>query len=250
MKYTVKKLANLVGISSRTLHYYDEVGLLKPSDYGKNGYRLYQEEDLLRLQQILFYRELELSLDEIKAILNSPHFDVIEALEDHKSVINLKIKGFSEILHTIDKTIKKVKGEIKMKDQELYGAFSKEQVERYKKEIKEKYSSTFVAEGDKTKKWTKEEFKAITAEGEDITKSILDKINQGLEPEDNEVQIEIERHFQLINKFYDCSLEIYEGLANVYAEDERFVKVFEKQDKMLPEFMRKAMILYCQSHKS
>jgi DNA-binding transcriptional MerR regulator len=103
--YTVKQLASLAGVSVRTLHYYDEIGLLKPSSVGGNGYRHYGEEAVLKLQQILFYREMELSLDEIKAVTGRPDFDVLSALRSHRQALQGRVERLERLIQTVDHTI-------------------------------------------------------------------------------------------------------------------------------------------------
>ena len=108
MVYTIKQLAELAGTSVRTLHYYDEIGLLKPESRGANGYRQYGEQAIVRLQQIMFFRELDFSLEEIKTIISSPGFDVLEALQSHKVLLEKRKKRIDELLATVGKTIKNI----------------------------------------------------------------------------------------------------------------------------------------------
>ena len=129
--YTVKQLAKLAGVSVRTLHYYDEIGLLKPSSVGGNGYRHYEEEALLKLQQILFYRELELSLDEIKAVVGRPDFDVLSALQSHREALQGRVERLKRLIQTVDKTINHLKGNETMNAKGLFEGFSEEEQEKY-----------------------------------------------------------------------------------------------------------------------
>ena len=115
MTYTVKQLAQVSGVSVRTLHFYDEIGLLKPAHYGENNYRYYEEEQLLMLQQILFYREMELPLSEIQQIVFSDDFDKVEALASHKRILLEKLDRTHQMIKTIDKTISHLKGKEPMK---------------------------------------------------------------------------------------------------------------------------------------
>jgi MerR family transcriptional regulator, thiopeptide resistance regulator len=111
--YTVKQLSNLAGVSVRTLHYYDEIGLLKPASVGQNGYRYYQDGDLFRLQQILFFREMDLGLLQIKEIVDHPDFDLVAALREHRHALQAKIDRMQTLIHTVDSTIMHLVGEIK-----------------------------------------------------------------------------------------------------------------------------------------
>lgn len=126
MACTVKKLAKLSGVSIRTLRFYDEIGLLPPAFYGENGYRYYEEKELLRLQQILFFRELDFPLADIERVLKQGGFDQLATLQSHKQALEQKLSGMHTLLQTLDKTILHLKKEIKMKNEELYRGFSPE----------------------------------------------------------------------------------------------------------------------------
>jgi DNA-binding transcriptional MerR regulator len=124
MAYTVKQVAEMSGVSVRTLHFYDELGLLKPAYLGPNGYRFYEESQLLTLQQILFYRELEFELKQIKEILDRKDFERVASLEAHREVLRQKLSRTHQLLETIDKTLAHLKGARKMKTEELFAGFS------------------------------------------------------------------------------------------------------------------------------
>ena len=124
MPYTVRQVASISGVSVRTLHFYDEVGLLKPASYGTNRYRFYEEAQLLTLQQILFYRELGFELGQIRATIHRPDFEQADALVSHKEVLQQNLARINALLGTIDRTVSHLKGEKKMKDKELFEGFS------------------------------------------------------------------------------------------------------------------------------
>src|SRR5512135_1184705 len=145
--YTVRKLAELAGITVRTLHHYDELGLLRPSARTAAGYRLYGETDLLRLQQILFFRELAFPLADIQAILDDPDFDQVQALRDHREMLQQEADRLARLLNTIEKTISRLtEDNMTMTDEELYEGFTPEQIERYTRETNELYDPGIVAE--------------------------------------------------------------------------------------------------------
>lgn len=123
MKYTIKQLAKLSGVSTRTLRFYDEIGLLKPAFYGDNNYRYYKEEQLLLLQQILFFRELEFPLNDIKRILGCNDFDKISSLQQHKSSLQSNVERTQTLIQTIDKTISHIRGQQKMRTEEMFEGF-------------------------------------------------------------------------------------------------------------------------------
>src|SRR3990172_4234112 len=118
--FTVKQLSKMAGITSRTLHYYDEIGLLKPSRVGDNGYRYYGEESVLRLQQILFYRELDIPLEDIKKIIGRRDFDVLGALRSHKEALQKQVTRLNRLIHTVDNTINHLKGNTIMSERSLF----------------------------------------------------------------------------------------------------------------------------------
>jgi DNA-binding transcriptional MerR regulator len=131
MAYTVKKLASLSGVSVRTLHYYDEIGLLSPAFLGGNGYRYYEDEQLLRLQQILFYRELDVELKSIQSILDDPDFDHISALKSHQLRLMNELERKQQLISNIAKTIEQLKGNQKMNNEELFEGFAPEKQEEH-----------------------------------------------------------------------------------------------------------------------
>src|SRR5437868_2330381 len=139
MRYTVKQLARLAGVSTRTLHYYDQVGLLKPSFIQKNGYRCYEEKELLQLQQILFFRELEFPLQKIKQIMHSDNFDSLAALIDQQRLLQFRKQRLEKLLKTIEKTITNQKGGEDMKNDDAFSAFNDPTYQKYKDEVEQKW---------------------------------------------------------------------------------------------------------------
>ncbi|UUZ92112.1 MerR family transcriptional regulator [Paenibacillus sp. P25] len=146
MTYMVKEVAGLVGISVRTLHHYDQVGLLKPETVSPAGYRLYTDRDLERLQQILFYKEIGFSLQEIKEILDRPGFDRKQALRSHKEPLLQKKKRLEDIIQTVDKTIDSIEGGTQMEKNEMFEAFDMSAIEehkaKYAEEARQRYGAT------------------------------------------------------------------------------------------------------------
>ncbi len=249
MGYTVKQLAKVAGVTVRTLHYYDAIGLLKPSRVKENSYRCYEEKELVKLQQILFFRELEFPLDDIVQLLNTPEYDTLEALADQRTLLEMKRARLDGLLETIDNTMKRLKEGGKMSTDELFTSFTDRQIEQYKEEVKGKWGMTDVYKqsAERTKKWTKENFERIKDEGQAITLALSKVMEKGVAHA--EVQAHIERHFQHINQFYDCSYEMYRALGNMYSEDRRFADNYNTIAPHLAEFMRDAIAYYCSQHK-
>jgi DNA-binding transcriptional MerR regulator len=139
MTYTVKQLADIAGVSVRTLHYYDQIGLLTPASVGENGYRYYTEAALLRLQQIMFYRELDFSLAEIQAVIDRPEFDTVKALQSHKRLLQQRLGRLSELIQTIDRTVLHLQGGLKVETHDLFEGFDAARQEQYEQEIAQTY---------------------------------------------------------------------------------------------------------------
>lgn len=243
-KYTVKKLSKLAGVSIRTLHHYDEIGLLKPQSRAESGYRYYGQNELLRLQQILFYRELDYPLKEIKKVLDDPEFDLVQSLEFHKMELKKRSSRLSGLLLTIDKTIVKLKNQEIMNEEEMYEGFTDVDVKAMRNEAIRKYGDDEVLSAEqKVKAMGKEKWKEVQVEGDAICDRIVKLMD--LLPSSTEVQNEIANHYRHTSIFYEVSEERYRGLGKMYIEDERFTAHFEKFGNGLAEFLHKAIEVFC-----
>jgi DNA-binding transcriptional MerR regulator len=248
MVYTVKQLAKLASVSVRTLHYYDEIGLLKPSSLGGNGYRHYEEEALLKLQQILFYRELELSLDEIKAVTGRPDFDVETALRSHREALQGRVERLKRLIQTVDNTIDHLKGNETMNAKGLFEGFSEEEQEKYAQEAEQLYDpETVKASNRKWKSYSPAQKEHILTEGKAIYSDLAAAMPRGAE--NPEVQIIIARWHQHIQNFWSPNDEQLLGLADLYNDDPRFKANYDKIDPKLAGFMREAVKVYLKSRK-
>ena len=247
--YTVKQLAKLAGVSVRTLHYYDEIGLLKPSSLGDNGYRRYEQKAILKLQQILFYRELDLSLNEIKIIMGQPDFDVITALDTHKKELQRRVERLKRLLQTIDTTINQLKGNEKMNVKGLFEGFTEEEQEKYAGEAERLYDpETVRASNRKWKAYTPTEKKRILEEGKTIYADLTEVMPKGAGSA--EVQAVIARWHQHMQYFWSPNDEQLVGLAGMYNEDARFRANFEKVDPALAGFILEAVKVYVGKRKN
>jgi len=250
MRYTVKQLANLAGVTNRALHYYDEIGLLQPASYGDNGYRYYDETAVLRLQQILFYRELDIPLDQIKTLLDRPDFDLLHALEGHRRALLQRMERLTRLIETVDNTIKHVRGEKHMQQKDFYKGFDEERQKEYAREAEQRWGDTAKRSQKRWESFSPEQKHAIMAENHAITAGGADAFDRGLPTDSPEVQAWIERWFKSINQnFYTCTLEIFAGLANMYVEDERFTATYEEIRSGMAVYMQQAMLHYCESKK-
>ena len=250
MAYTVAKLANLSGVSVRTLHWYDEVGLLKPAYHGVNGYRYYEEDQLLTLQQILFFRELGFELKKIQRILGRGDFDKMVALSSHRQVLQKNIEKTKELIRTIDKTIEHLKGTKKMKENELFSGFSKKQQAEYEKQIIERFSKQGKAHIEESKenmkKWSKTDEENLNKEMIVICKELTFLLEQNFKPNAKEVQTVIRKHFLWLSKFWTPTKESYAGHGQFIADSE-LRKAYEIYHARLPEFLSEAIQVFAKN---
>jgi DNA-binding transcriptional MerR regulator len=244
--YTVSRLAKLAGVSVRTLHYYDEIGLLQPRSHTEAGYRLYGGDDLLRLQQILFFRELDVPLADIRLILDDPGFEPLQALSDHRRHLEKRSARIARLLQTIDRTILKLTEDDmdeKVTDEELYAGFTTEQRERYEREVREQYDPELVAESNRrVRNMSKAQWAALQREGEEVHTALAALMDR--QPSDPEVQALIARHYAMMNQFYPVSAEIYRGLGQLYVTNDEFRAFYDKVRPGLADFLQPAIVHY------
>lgn len=249
MIYTVKQLAKLSGVSARTLHFYDEIELLKPAYYGENKYRYYQEEQLLLLQQILFYRELDFPLDDIRRILTSDTFDKVIALQSHKEILTGELERLSKLHETIDKTIAHLRGEITMQANELYYGFDSEQQKQYEKQLVEQgvVDQAFIdASNQQIKTWGVDNKENFIKEMEGINKAFVEALKANRQAASKEVQALVKRHLTWIRKSWQPDRQSYLGLGKMYQTSE-FRKFYETRypnHLELVDFIVDAMEVY------
>jgi len=247
--FTVKQLSRLAGVTPRTLHHYDAIGLLRPSRVGQNGYRYYDEPALLRLQQILFYRELDLPLEDIKKIMGRHDFDVLEALQDHKQALRQQVNRLNHLIETVDNTILHLKGKTPMDAKELFKGFTEEEEQRYTEEAMRLYDpATVKASVKKWKAYTTADKERIGTEGIAVYRGLLAALPKG--PASPEAQSAIARWRRHIEYFWIPNDEQLIGLTDLYNEDPRFRKNFDKLSPQLAEFMREAAKIYVEKRKS
>ncbi len=244
---TVRQLAKLAGVSVRTLHHYDQIKLLRPSARTDAGYRLYGDADALRLQQILFYRELDFPLAEIQVILDRPGFDQIEALRDHRRMLTERAERLARLLRTVDRTIAKLTGEntMPLTDEDIYEGFSPEErakLKGYEAEAADRWSEMAAESGRRVRQMTKAQWQAIQQEGGAVTQRMAELMGRPVG--DADVQAAIARQHAWIENFYPCPAEIFRGLGQMYVDDPRFAANYEKVKPGLAVFMRDAMMYY------
>lgn len=243
MTYTVKSVSEIAGISIRTLHYYDQIDLFKPEAISEAGYRLYSDHNLERLQEILFFRELGFDLKEIKNILDSPEYDREQALLSHKALLIEKKRRIEDLIISVEKTLNSIKGVKTMTKKEMFSGFDDKQMEEYKKEAKARWPKKFAESEKKMANYTKNDMDNIHIEMGSIRDRVASLMNKGIN--DSEVQKVIAEYYQYINDtFYTCSPEMFEGLGQMYVDDQHFTVYYENAKTGLAEFMRDAMKIY------
>lgn len=243
--YTVKQLSNLADVSVRTLHYYDEIDLLKPSKVAANGYRYYDDDALMRLQQILFYREIGLELMQIKEILDSPGFDLLAALRSHRAVLHEKINRLQNLISTVDNTMMHLRGETTMSKKRLFEAFSDETQKQYEREARLEWGPDIVNQSIKLwNSYTPQQKQKIGEEGEQIYVDLVAALEAGKAPQDSEVQAIFVRWHEHMRYFYEPTLEILRGLGEGYNTHPGFIKTFTKLHPDLPGYLQAGINQY------
>lgn len=239
---TVKEVSRLCGVSVRTLHYYDEIGLLRPESLSGAGYRIYGEGELILLQQILFFRELGFSLKEIRAIMQNPSFDAKEALEKQRTLLEMKRERISGLIRLVDQTLK---GEQPMSFREFDQSKIEEARMQYAAEAKERWGNTpaYAQSEQKTKGYTKEDWNRIQAEAAELFKGLAAHMEQGpCAPEAQALIGQWQAH--ITRYYYDCTDEILAGLGQMYRADSRFAENIDQYGRGLADFMSDAIAHY------
>lgn len=243
MKMKVKQVADLVGISVRTLHHYDEIGLLTPEEITDAGYRYYSEQNLETLQQILFFRELDFPLKEIKRILNDPSFDRQQALQLHRKLLLEKRDRIDQMIATIEKTTQYVKGEIDMSNEEKFAGFNFSQ-NPYEEEARKLWDSKAAEQSN-----TAFKNRDVGEKMNDIYRKLAQLKNTP--PESTEAQTAITEWYEFLNTHtgHHYTLEAFKGLGHMYTTDERFTKNIDQFGAGLAQFMREAMTIFADHNK-
>lgn len=249
MEYTIQSLAKMAGITSRTLRYYDEIGILKPARINSSGYRIYGEAEVDRLQQILFYRELDVDLESIKKIITSPSFNETKALEDHREKLLTKRDQLNQLISNVEKTLAYKEGRVHMSNDEKFEAFKEKMIEENEKnygdEIRAKYGEEQV---EKSNQQLKNMSKTQFAEAEKLGEKVLETLNQAFltgDPAGELAQKTADLHRKWLTIYWgNYSKEAHAGVAQMYVDDERFAKYYDKTHTGAAKFLRDAVHIY------
>lgn len=249
MECTVQKLAKLAGVSTRTLRYYDEIGILKPARINSSGYRIYGQSEVDKLQQILFYRELGVSLENIKDIVTSPSFDGAAALREHHAKLLEKRDQLDLLIANVEKTIEAAEGRVKMTDKEKFEGFKQKMIDdnekKYGKEIREKYGDDKINNSNKKiKAMTEEQYAEVEKLNKDVLSTLKEAFATG-DPSGDLAQKAADLHGQWLSFFWDSyTKEAHAGIAQMYVGDERFKAYYDKDQPGTAEFLRDAVLIY------
>lgn len=244
MSYTVGEVARTAGVSVRTLHHYDELGLVTPSARSESGYRLYSDADLARLQQVLLYRELDFTLDDIARAVNDPGFDRLEALTNQRQLIAEKVDRTRALLALIDKTIQATEGGIQMTKEEMFEVFGDFNPADYEDEVKERWGDTdaYAESARRTKRYTKVDWQRYKDESEANGARLIELFDAEVDPTSPEAMDAADEARLLIDKwFYPLTREAHTHLGAMYLADPRFKANYEKVRAGLTEWFVSAI---------
>ena len=240
MKMLIKEFAQRTGVSVRTLHYYNEIGLLVPACVDKNtGYRYYDEKSLLRMQEILFYRELDFSLKTIGQILSSPNYDAKQSLAEQRNLLILKKERLERLISAIDQA---------MKGENVMSAFDNSKFEAYKAEAKQRWGNTdaYRQHEEKTKDYTKGKWNDLAGEMNEIFAAFALCRKKGETPDSSEAQNLVKAlQNHITGNYYPCTKEILAGLGQMYVADERFRNNIDTNGSGTAQFVAEAIEVYC-----
>jgi DNA-binding transcriptional MerR regulator len=241
------------GVSVRTLHFYDEAGLLKPAYHGAKGYRFYEEPQLLSLQQILFYRELGFELKQIKRILGRRDFEKIDALESHRKLLRKNLARTRKLIETIDKTIEHLKGKTKMKTEELFVGFDPEEQARHERYLIDRFGEGMkegIAQSKaRVKNWKKSDWEKSGSAFNAICQDLVAAMQHQQPAQSPAVQKIIRRHYEWLKQFWTPNRESYTGHGQMMVECD-LRKAYEAHDPRLPEFAAAAMKTFAETELS
>lgn len=244
MALTVGELSRLSGVTVRTLHHYDEIGLVRPSERTAAGYRLYDDEDVLRLQQVLVFRELGMPLDEIAAAIDQAS-DRAELLRTHRQALVAKRGKLDAMLAAVETALVALeKGPTTMSTEDFKQLFDGFDPAAYEDDVKERWGETaaYQESARRTKGYGKPEWERIKIESTAMYQQLSDLMAAGAAPTDPAVQTAVEAHRQHITRwFYDCTKEIHRGLGEMYVADPRFTANLDKHRTGFAQFLRDAI---------
>ncbi|GIL40013.1 MerR family transcriptional regulator [Roseiterribacter gracilis] len=246
--YTVKQVASWSGVSIRTLHFYDEIGLLRPAEIGANGYRYYGRDELLRLQQILLYRELDVKLTEIARLLDASSTDRVAALQAHRLAVEQRGARLATLLRTIDSTIADLRGETVMDERGFFDGFDPATQARLEQDLVDRFGEQIrphIEESRaKRQSWSRDEQLAIKNEGDALTRDLAVLAREGAMPDEPRVLAAVRRHHDWVAQSWAPRMPTrisYSELAKLYVEHEQFRAHYDGFTPGLADWLAAAM---------
>jgi DNA-binding transcriptional MerR regulator len=244
MSYSIGQVAGLAGVTVRTLHHYDEIGLLSPGDRSNAGYRRYDDTDLERLQRIMFYRELGFALDAIAAMLDDPDADPHQHLRRQHDMLTGRLERLRQMIEAVEKAMEARKMGISLTPQERFEVFGGDDPGRYAEEVDQRWGETdaYKQSARRTKSYTKDDWLTIKAEAASIQQAWADALVRGDAPDSEAAMDVAEQHRQHIGRwFYDCSYAMHQNLGDMYIADPRFTETYESVAEGLAQYVRDAI---------
>ena len=252
MSYSVGQVAELAGVTVRTLHHYGQIGLLEPQDRTGAGYRRYSEDDLDRLRHILFYRELGFSLDDIATILNDPGAGTAAHLRRQRELLTNRIGRLQTMVAAVDKELEAHTMGIQLTPEEKFEIFGPNYSEDYETEAEQRWGETdaWKQSQARTSKFTKQQWIEIKESGDDLNRRLAAAMAGGAAPDSVEAMDLAEEHRRGIEVFYDCSYQMHRGLGDMYLADERFTRTYEQITPGLAQWLRDAIHANADRHEA
>ncbi|MEU6962895.1 MerR family transcriptional regulator [Streptomyces chrestomyceticus] len=245
MSYSVGQVAGFAGVTVRTLHHYDEIGLLVPGERSHAGHRRYGDADLDRLQQIMFYRELGFPLDEVAALLDDPDADPREHLRRQHALLSARIGKLQAMAAAVEHAMEARKMGVDLTPEEKFEVFGDFDPDDYADEVRERWGSSeaYKESQRRTASYTKEDWKRLTEEFDAVHRKMAEVMANGLPADSAEAMDVAEEHRRFISSgYYDCSYEMHTCLGEMYVADERFTATYEAIRPGLAVYMRDAML--------
>ena len=249
MGYSVGQVAGFAGVTVRTLHHYDEIGLLSPSDRSRAGHRRYDDADLDRLQQILFYRELGFPLDEVATLLDDPDVDPQDHLRRQHELLSARITKLQEMAAAVENAMEARKMGINLTPEEKFEVFGDNDPEQYAEEVEQRWGNTeaYAESQRRAARYTKDDWQRMQDETADWGSRYDALMSDGEPPTGERAMNLAEEHRQHIcTWFYDCTYEIHTCLGEMYVSDERFRAFYDSTRPGLAEHLRDAIIANAQ----
>jgi MerR family transcriptional regulator, thiopeptide resistance regulator len=242
--WTVGQVAERSGVTVRTLHHYDEIGLLRPSRRSASGYRLYTDEDLVRLQHVVVYRRLGFALEEVAVLLDDPEADVAAHLRRQRAAVMSRLDELGELVTAIDRALEAEVSGMQLTPEEQRELFGEDFKEEYQEEARERWGDTeaWRQSQQRTSQYTKADWQAIKAEADGINARLVEALQAGELADSPTAMDAAEAHRQHITRwFYDCPAEMHACISEMYVSDPRFAKTYEDMAPGLAQYVRDAV---------